>query len=501
MKSHTITNYKVIAILLCSGMTLITGCSDFLSPNAESIYTTSSFYQSEADFQYAINGVYSQQMDIFKGQDGLLHFLVARSDNSNSVNTNLYDDGGAGFTDNSSCGPTTLAWKRMYVMIDRCNRILMRIDDVTFGDSSLKNAIKGEAYALRGWAYENLGKLFGGVPLIINKEVSADEAKQIARSSQSETFAQAISDYKAAIELLPTIWEESTNAGRVTQYAVDAALGRLYMFMGDAASAKTYLEMVINSGLYEMAPDFMDAFNDAYDNNPKYDRVWEVNYIGGGLGYGQDWCDMQMPENCGISEGYAYSGSSAAMQVSSDLLNAFESEDLRKSQGTSNSISGSLAVGYTWCTKFTRHVYKPIAGDDWANNLPIIRYTDVLLLEAEAINATSGPNATAIKYVNAVRSRAGLPALSEAQTASKDAFLSAIKRERRSEFMFEGTRWFDLVRWGDMVSTYKAFFAQSDEGNGRYVSNVNENRAIFAIPQDEMNTYDNTDILWQNPGY
>ena len=100
-----------------------------------------------------------------------------------------------------------------------------------------------------------------------------------------------------------------------------------------------------------------------------------------------------------------------------------------------------------------------------------------------------------------MRQRAGLPALASGKTDTQAHFLEAIKQERRIEFMWEGLRWFDLIRWGDMVSTYQKFFAQSDEGNGQYVKQVDNNRAIFAIPQTEMDIYDNTSILWQNDGY
>ena len=94
-----------------------------------------------------------------------------------------------------------------------------------------------------------------------------------------------------------------------------------------------------------------------------------------------------------------------------------------------------------------------------------------------------------------------MPKLTEAQTASSTAFLNVIKQERRAEFLFEGQRWFDLVRWGDFVTTMSAFFSESDEGNGRYVKYVTSNRAIFAIPQSEIDRYDNSAIMPQNPDY
>lgn len=494
-----IINQVGLALVAASGI-LLASCSDFLNPTPESIYTTEIFYQNQNDFKLAVTAVYDAQQEAYDGQQGILHFLEARSDNTNSVNTNLYDDGGATFTDNSNCTPVLNIWKAMYLMITRANSILDRIDAVEFTDGAMKDHIKGEAYGLRGWAYEMLGKCFGGVPLL-TKEMTEEEIRQVPRSTQEQTFGQAISDYRQAITLLPTSWA-AEDAGRMTSGAANALLGRLYMFMNQPAEARPYLETVISSGVYKLADSYEKIFSDAYDNDPSADRVWEVQYIGGLTGEGQDYSEMMMPEDCGIAEGYAVRGSSAAMQVSTNLINSFEQGDYRQTWGASNTITGSLAQGYTWCTKFCRSKnYVPQQGTDWAVNLPVIRYTDVILLEAEALNATEGPTATAVDYVNQVRARAKLPALTAAQTATAAAFLNVIKQERRAEFMYEGQRWFDLVRWGDFVTTMKAFFSETDEGDGRYVRYVTQNRAIFAIPQSEIDHYDNKTIMPQNPDY
>lgn len=274
------------------------------------------------------------------------------------------------------------------------------------------------------------------------------------------------------------------------------------MFMNQPTLARQNLEAVIQSGIYKLADNYEGIFSDAYDNDPQYDRLWEVQYVGGQSTEGQDYSEMMMMEDCGIDRGWAYRGSSAAMTVSSDFMNALEEGDGRKDWFTVDDLTDSKARGYTWCTKFCRaRKWVPTSGSDWAVNLPVIRYTDVVMLEAEAINATDGPTAEAVAYVNQVRERAGLPNLSADKTDTREHFLEAIKQERRVEFMWEGARWFDLIRWGDMVDTYKQFFAQTDEGNGQYVKQVSEKRAIFAIPQTEMDIYDNTSILWQNDGY
>ena len=91
-----IINITGISLLLLSGIAM-TSCSDFLDPSPESIYTTETFYQSQNDFELAISAVYAAQQDVYDGQAGMLHLLEARSDNTNSINTNLYDDGAASF--------------------------------------------------------------------------------------------------------------------------------------------------------------------------------------------------------------------------------------------------------------------------------------------------------------------------------------------------------------------------------------------------------------------
>lgn len=472
------------------------GCDDFLTETPESTYTTETFYTSQSDFTYAIASVYAAQQDLYDGQYGLLRFAIARCDDTNCYNTNTYTDGAATFTDNSSVTALEDAWINLYILITRANSILIRIDNIDFSDTDLQKYIKGEAYALRGWAYHTLGVMFGGVPLIVDAEYSVEETKQVGRSTQAETFAQSESDYKKAIELLPASWD-SDGIGRVTKYAAEACMGRLYMFMGDYSAAKTALGNVINSGLYKMASEYVDCFSDDFDNTEE--RVWEVQYIGNLSGEGQTFSEISLPEY--YTGPWAISGSSAAMQASTNLLNAYEDGDLRKDVTVADGLTVQGALNeYTWFIKFNHASYVPQSKTDWDVNLPVIRYTDVLMMYAEAINEISGPTSEAIGIVNAVRTRAGIAELNAAKTSSKNAFLEAIKQERRIEFAYEGLRWNDLIRWGDGMEVMTKFFQDSDEGNGIYKCDGTY-RYIYAIPQEEITRYDDESKMWQNEGY
>lgn len=184
----TISKTILFFAFCISGM-LLPGCKGYLNPNPESLYTTSTFYTSQSDFKLAISAVYAKQQDLYDGQTGMLHFLIARSDDSNAVNTNTYSDGADTFTDASTGLCITNVWESLYVIITRCNSILIRIDKVQFDNAATRDYIKGEAYAMRAWAYDNLGKFFGGAPLIVDAEYTAAETYSIKRSSQDETFA------------------------------------------------------------------------------------------------------------------------------------------------------------------------------------------------------------------------------------------------------------------------------------------------------------------------
>lgn len=491
----TLYKYIIMSFGALASLTFLS-CEDFLTETPESTYTTETFYTTQSDFTYAIASVYAAQQDLYDGQYGILRFSIARCDDSNCYNTNTYTDGAATFTDNSSVTALEKAWANLYIIITRANSILIRIDNVEFSDTDLQQHIKGEAYALRGWAYHTLGVMFGGVPLIIDAEYTVEETKQIGRSTQNETFAQAESDYKEAMRLLPGSWN-SDGIGRVTKYAAEACLGRLYMFLGDYSSASAALSDVINSGLYAMAINYVDCFSDDFNNTEE--RVWEVQYIGNLSGEGQTFSEISLPEY--YTGPWAISGSSAALQASTNLLAAYEEGDLRKKVTVVDSITVQGALSeYTWFIKFNHASYVPQSTSDWDVNLPVIRYTDVLMMYAEAINEISGPTSEAVKIVDDVRARAGLAGLPTDKISSKDSFREAIKKERRIEFAYEGLRWNDLVRWGDGMDVMTKFFQDKDEGNGIYKCD-GIYRYIYAIPQEEITRYADKSKMWQNEGY
>lgn len=488
--------YKLSFILLSTFF--MWSCNDFLTTVPESSYSVEGAYKTQSDFVFAIAGVYDEQQELYKTNTCWFRLMISRSDDTRHGAGYTY--GLDEFTDGDNVSGLASGWQSLWSMISRCNLILDKIEGVEFTDSNLKSNIAGEAYVLRAWAYYTLAWQFGGMPLI-DKEMSVAEIKMIPRSTQEQTFAFAEADFKKAIELLPASWSGS-NLGRVTKYAAEGMLARLLMFQSKFSTAKPYLEDIINSGLYQMESNYINCFTESHDNGKE--RVWEIQFNGGLSGEGQSFSTGMLPEGYTDAKLIPFPGSAGAMYVAMDMASAYEPGDLRKdiSIVTNIKVSGVLQSKYYYIIKYCHYdKYTPQAKDDWANNVPILRYTDVKMMYAECLNEEAFvADGEAFNIINAVRARAGLSPLTSTTVSNKDAFRTALIKERKVEFAFEGLRWNDLVRWGIAQVVINNHFMTADEGSGLYFMD-GDYRKIFAIPFDELSRYNDETVMWQNSGY
>ena len=199
-----------------------------------------------------------------------------------------------------------------------------------------------------------------------------------------------------------------------------------------------------------------------------------------------------------------FAGYNTACRINLEMVNSYETGDLRKDVSTVSNIivNGVLENQHAFIRKFIHYdKYEPQDQHDWANNLPIIRYTDALMMYAECLNELDYQSSgEAFNILNRVRRRAGLPARTSLDLPDKNSFRQALRQERKVEFAFEGWRWFDLVRWGIARETINHKFAAKDEGSGRYFM-ASEDQLLFPIPYTEISRYNNTNVMWQNPGY
>jgi hypothetical protein len=481
----------------------LVSCNDFLTVLPDSAYSEAGGYQSQTDFEQAIAGVYAAHQNLYRSNiESPLFMLIMRSDETNVItpqSNNGYLGGIERFIDDANNATHALNYSSHYKIINRCNVILDKIDAVAFTDEATKKYIKGEALAFRAYAYWMLGWQFGGVPLI-KKVTTVAETKTIARSTQAETFASAAEDFTAAIALLPSVKWTGKNLGRITKFSAMGMQARMYMFTKEYAKAKPLLEGIISSGLYSMEADYKNCFSESKENGPE--RLWEVQFMGGQLGEGQQFTTGLLPD-ASTSSIQPFGGFSTVPVISADMMSAYETGDARKDMSTITGVKwvGSVDNTNYFIRKFHyADVNTPKTQTDWGVNLPILRFTDVKLMYAEVLNEEAySATGEAFNIINQVRTRAKLAPLTSATTPDKTAFRNAIINERRVEFAFEGLRWMDIIRWGIAVNMMNAKLSKPVQDGGKY--SMKSHQTLFPIPFDELNRYQDIKVLWQNPGY
>ncbi|MCE6989718.1 RagB/SusD family nutrient uptake outer membrane protein [Dyadobacter sp. CY323] len=473
--------YILIAICIFTA-----GCSDFLELAPKDATNVKNFYRNAADMQAAVNAAYG--MLTSSGEYGYAYYNVSetRSDNTYNfeVGGNLPDAELDQFKMASTNEITRLMWIDTYRGILACNAVLDHIDGATM-DQALRDRFIGEAKFLRALKYFNMVRTFGDIPLVLSETKSVSEGYGQARVATAEVYNQIVIDLTEAEQKLPLAYTGS-DIGRATKGAAKALLGKVYLTSGNFAKAKDKLKEVIDQGNYRLLDDYAALWPVANANHQE--SIFEVQFKKGGTGTGSSFYNNFAPRNSGtnvIKVGFA----GGRNNPTADMVAAYERGDARK--------AASLATGYTDAAtgKFVPDPYTlkyqdtPFAEGDADNNWTVLRYADVLLMYAEAINeVNNGPTAEAYDAINAVRKRAKLAALPAGM--SKAAFALAMEHERQVELAFEGHRWFDLVRTGREVVVMNQHFKSPV---------VAEFNAVFPIPQTQIDV--NPQGIKQNPGY
>lgn len=373
-------------------------------------------------------------------------------------------------------------WKAAYKVINRTNTILGRIDGIEI-NTELANRYKLECKLIRALMYFNLVRVYGDVPLVL-KEISISESYDILREPKENVYNQIIADLKEAQDL-PVSYSTAED-GRATQGAAKALLANVYMTLHKYAEAETILAEIINSGRYSLLENTPGSLNiDGYKNvfspvnhNSK-EGIFEIQFLKGGYGEGSNYANNFAPENSGTNV-VAVGGTGGNNIPEMDIYNAYEEGDLRR--------DFSMSLGYydnrknnEWVE--SRYVCKfmdvPYQNNDASNNYPVIRYADVILMYAEALNQ-NGKTAEACKYLNMTRRRGFGYQTTETspvdlQTTDKAQFALMVEQERRVELAFENHRWFDLIRTGRAVEVMRS------KG-----FSLNETNLICPIPQKQI---------------
>ncbi len=481
------------ALFVLAGLVLWACTDDFV--DVESFdEDTENFFNSEEDYESALIAAYDMLQSTY------LNVMLGEiaSDNTLAGGESATDVPGIQEIDDMQHTPVNAQlrdiWNWMFAGVNRANYILEFKDKTDFPN---KNIILAEATFLRAYYYFELVKWFGDVPLAVDQRLLFGAQNTVDRTPASQVYEQIERDLIFASDNLPVT---QAQVGRVTKGAAQALLGKVYLFQNKFPESANYLEQVINSGTYDLLEDYSTMFENDNENN--IESIFEVQYTDvEGAGFGCLQCS-EGNVAVGFNGIRNYSGpvfeSGFSFNVpTQEAFDAFEPSDVRRdvaildieAWAAANSdvsyVEGHEHTGY-YNRKYIARQGDLNTGDanlTNPNNYRAIRFADVLLMAAEALNRGDIDDAKARQYLNRVRERAGLIPVST--DLADNNLTNAIYQERRVELVGEGHRFFDLVRTGRAAAEIEGFQTQKHE--------------LFPIPSIEIELAGNR---WeQNPGY
>lgn len=457
---------KYIIILIAALCMAAVSCDDFLDERPQSEASTGNFYRNDADIENVIMSCYANLQKSQLYGNFMITMAETRSDNLEDQNPG----GNAGrdynidkFTAGADNAAITAMWEYSFHTVMRCNAALDNIDVCT--NQSLKKQYEGEARFLRALMYFNLVRFYGAVP-IVNKQLTIAESVNSVREDVSKVYQFIIDDLGIAINNLPKQYSDAQR-GRTTSGAALALLAKVHLTRQAWNDCKATIERLFSSdyaGVYNLEPNVLDLFKT--ENKLNQEMMFVVHYsktiVGEGHGFDQ------------------YFHNASLLDIA--LRNGYEASDNRKDLLETVAIDKNNTPFLKFYDTFDPTT-KNVGYDQ-----PVLRYADVLLMYAEALNEISfSGEGDALKYLNMVRERSGASAYKASDLANQDKFREAVLWERRLEFPLECHRWFDLIR------TNTAEAAMQKVG-----ITITKNDYLYPVPKTEVDLCPN---FVQNPGY
>ncbi|HEV7346965.1 RagB/SusD family nutrient uptake outer membrane protein [Telluribacter sp.] len=475
---------KYIAFM-CLGLGLVS-CSDFLSLQPEYQINEVSFYKNAQDFETALTGTYA-------GLQGLHDAAIVYLGDLTTDNAEIrWTSPTVAETELDEMNPTpangflNTVWTTSFATIARSNNILSRLDAVNLTEAQ-KNQFRGEALFLRAYSYFYLVRLFGNVPIVEVAFRSPNEIMDfdMTRRPASDVYNLIVKDLTESASLLNGVTLASKS--QASAGAAKTLLGKVYLTTKQYEQAKNVLKEVIDMKKYSLQSEYRRLFINGNDELPE--SIFEIKYLAGNVGEGNSFSSIFTPARFDMAMFPGNMQGSGRVLPTRQMASAYEAGDLRRRASIGDSVR--LVTG-----RYERDLHglkfvdftTGIVGDGGIN-FTALRYADVLLMYAEALNET-GNTQEAFTYLNMVRNRAGLQPLSG---LSKSEIALALEQERRVEFFLEGHRWFDLVRTGRLQAVMNKYF--QDNGLKFTVAN---HELLMPIPLREIDINPN---LGQNPGY
>ena len=512
---------KILNIISITAL-ILTACSeDFLQITPEASLTSGNFYKTKAELEQALVGAYAMLRPTKGFNDQTYSMGEMRTDNThfefNTTNRGqqyVEREDADEFVDDSQSGLTARMYNSLYNGIARANSVLDNISGVELSQQD-EDLLVGQAKFLRALFYFDLVRYFGGVPLYL-KLITGTEDAYLQRSPVADVYNAILADLEDAVNrlLVPTFPQN----GRATQSSARMLLAEVYMTQKNFPLAENELRSITQMG-HDLLPDYASVFD--LTNKNSIESIFEVQYQQGNKGQNSNWY-QHLPLSgdlsliTGITSLNGSEGNGGYNVATGDLINSYEPNDTRL-EASIGIAEGTGPIGnmvievvkspvgystppdkrsYAYIKKFV-HAHALQKNTD--DNFPVYRYSDALLSLAEALNEQN-KSSEALPYLNQVRSRAGLPDVTEtAQSLLRDI----IAHERRIEFAFENKRWFDLLRTDKAIEVMNAHgdYIKAVHGIEAYLPtgcyNVTTERLLFPIPYRERQIAN----LEQNPGY
>ena len=499
MKHNFFANRLMPVIAVIIMLATLASCKKFLESKPVSTASVAQFYKTPADFEQAIVGCYATLGNLYTGNGYYCLITDLRSDN-----TTEFGPGGGGneakldidrFTVTSDNEHLTEFWAVSYTLIARVNAILEKIDGITV-DQAAKDSYIGQAKAIRALAYFNMVRLWGGVPLVTEPVSDLEASYKVGRSSSEEIYNQITADLTDAEGLLPDSYPEKM-VGKITKGAAQSILGEVYLTLKKYPEAVTQFKKVVDGNKYKLLDNYSDLFKGTNQGNSE--SIFAIQYMSGGNNLGSNFPGFFAPIGSQkILLNGGGNGSFGFNQPTEDIAAAYSNNDVRKNNiGTGyTDANGNFVVapyikGYVSAPAGSGYLDSDA---DWY----IVRYADVLLMYAEALNeANNGPAGDAFTALNLVRKRAGL---AEISGLDYNAFKVEVYEQERLEAPFEGHRWFDLIRTGRALSVMNSKVATPGSSTTIGITSpIKESQLLYPIPQIVIIT--SAPAIEQNPGY
>lgn len=528
MKKHIDMKKIIVPILLIAFSFSFSGCDSWLDLRPESEILLDDYWQTEDDVNAMLASCYRGLTE-----DDVMYRLITwgelRSDNlvvGNGIDTQKRYGLQQILEGNLSPSNAYCQWGAFYKVINYCNTLLKYAPGVVEKDENFTEAdlhrVQSEALGLRALTYFYLVRAFRDVPLVLEASVSDDQNFKYPKQKEDVVISQIIADLKSALMYIPTTYgDQATTRGRLTRNGINSILADVYLWsnqyklcintcnevlsdntlkLADAETAYTHLFYLKNADESIFELQFKQGVQ---SNNAVMTLYGNGTLTGGELGF---------PKNLV----HIFSTSSMATGAFSPF-NYNVSSSVTESKYDSRALNSYGILASTSVQPFKYYVAAPIA---YSTSIPVTmgfvamsgtpnwivyRLSDVILMKAEALAEfdTISTLKAAVGLVNQtyLRSNYMRDSLQFTDYSTQAEVRKLVLRERQREFLFEGKRWFDLVRMArreGSTTTMNDYIDHKSNGNAKSLGAPTLDAMYMPISTSELKANTN---LQQNPFY